>query len=246
MTRKKRIGLITLSAVLLVGGACGAVLWALLETPPFYRQVVNSQPNRAVRQQAAKKFVQQTIQLADDVKHADAWSVEFTQDQVNGWLAEELEQKYAELVPEGVRQPRVQFDEGLLRVGFRYEREHWGGVVSLSLRPWVPAANQLALEIISVRAGLLPIPFEELLRDFAEHFETNGWRLEWYEADGNDVMVLHLDRVNRGRPMLVALELSAGALRLAGGTQQQVADSRAAETEMGQKEPGGQTQSVEK
>ena len=135
MTRKKRIGLIWLCAVLLVGGGCGTVLWALLETPPFYREVVDSQPNRVAREKAAKKFVQHTIQLADDVKHADAWSVEFTQEQVNGWLAEELEQKYDELVPEGVRQPRVQFDEGLFRIGFLYEREHWGGVVSLSLRP---------------------------------------------------------------------------------------------------------------
>jgi hypothetical protein len=112
--------------------------------------------------------------------------------------------------------------DATLEVGFRYQRETWNSVVSVRVRPWVPHPNRLAFEIQAIRAGLVPIPLEHILHELSRQFETEGWRVEWSQANGNDVVMLHLDRSDRlnwtgkDRPVLEGVQVVAGAIRVAG------------------------------
>lgn len=215
MTRK-RFGYVAMLLLLAVAGGGAGLVWALLQVPDFYAEALVVPTDPAVRKQAAKKLVQRTLQLVDDIQRRETWAEEFTQQQVNSWLAEDLHAKFSGLVPPGVRDPRVQFGAGAVHVGFRYEEPNWGGVVSVRVKPWIREPNQLAVEIESVRAGLVPIPLDHLLHEISERFETEGWHMEWRRHASNDVVVLYFDSVAPGDPVLEAIEIGNGWARIAG------------------------------
>ena len=83
----------------------------------------------------------------------------------------------------------------------------------------MPQKNQLALEIESVKAGLVPIPLDSLLQEISRQFETEGWHVEWRQANGNDVLVVHLDGEKPDQPMLESIEVREGVIRISGRRQ---------------------------
>ncbi|MCH7989073.1 MAG: hypothetical protein IID46_07965 [Planctomycetes bacterium] len=214
---RKRLGMMAMCLLLAVGGAAGALLWALTRVPDFYVQALSVEVDPAIRKQSAEEFVANTIQLVQDIEHEPEWSHEFTQDQINSWIVEELHQKYARHVPEGVSEPRVRFENGLIFVGFRYNRKGINGVVSFQARPWVSGPNQLALEIESVRAGVVPIPLDKIIDKVSQHLASKGWLIEWTQSDeGNDIAILHLDPHGQAEAVLETLEVIDGAIRMSG------------------------------
>jgi hypothetical protein len=212
---KIMIAVVVLLGVLCAGGA--GVYWSLKHVPDFYQQALAEKVDPVVRKAAAKKFVQTTLRLVDRIQHEDAWSEEFRQAQINSWLAEELHQKYEEVVPPGVTEPRVQITEGSVLIGFRYEDENFQGVVSVRLRPWVPEPNRLAIEVESVKAGVVPIPLQDVIDEVTDTFKTEGWHVEWQQADGNDVLIVHLDSGGiEDQPTLERIDVVEGAVRIFG------------------------------
>jgi len=209
--------MLVLLAVVAVAACGGAVCWGLWYTPDFYTAAISS-ADPQVRHQHAKQFVQVTMQLFDDIRHEDRWAEEFTEEQVNSWLAEELHQKYGEWVPEGVRQPRVKFEQDSLQLGFQFEHGHWKGVLCAQVKPWVAEANQLAIEIQSVRAGLFPLPLDDLFDDLLADLREHGWHVEVRQTATGDVLVVDLSsRDSRDkRPVLEAINLKPGLLRISG------------------------------
>ncbi len=217
MQRKKWI-LLGVAAFLIVVGAAGTLLWALLRVPDFYAQASESVPrDQKERQQAAKKMVQQTTNFVNNLKHSDEWSATFQQKEVNSWLVEELQQdKYKNLLPEGVSDPRVAIHDGRLQVGFRLQRNGWNGIVSLHLKPWIAQENQLAIEIQSIRAGIVPIPLEDMLHELTKEMVAAGWDVSWNHSHGNDVVVINLNRQKSKTPVVDSLTLEEGQLQIRG------------------------------
>lgn len=212
----KKIVMMAAALLLAVGAGGGAIVWSLVQVPDFYEQALAESPDLVAQQRAAKTFVARTVQLVDDIKHSDTWSQEFDGRQVNAWLANELHSKYAELVPPGIRDPRVGFDENYVLVGFYYETDQWQGVVSLRLRPWVPKPNTLAIEIASIRAGLMPIPLDSVLEELSNQIQTDGWRAEWSQLDGNDVLLVHFDSGAEDQPVLESVQVVGEMVRISG------------------------------
>ena len=77
---RKRLGMMALCLLLAVGGAAGALLWALTRVPEFYVQALSVEVDPAIRKQSAEEFEANTIQLVQDIEHEPEWSEEFTQD----------------------------------------------------------------------------------------------------------------------------------------------------------------------
>lgn len=219
MSRKSLV-LIAILFLLVLGGSTGGVYWSLVQVPEFYQRLLVAEADPVLRKEEAEKLVQRTLRLVDDIKHAATWSEEFTQTQVNSWLAEELNEEYADLIPEGLSDPRVQFSKGSIQIGFRFEQRSFKGVVSLRVKAWVPSENQLAFEIESVRAGLLPIPLEEVFDQVARRLERSGWQVEWTQSDGNDVLVFQLNQAGPNQPVLEQVEVLDKAVRVSGRREQ--------------------------
>ena len=105
-------------------------------------------------------------------------------------------------------------------VGFYYETDQWQGVVSLRLRPWVPQPNTLAIEVASIRAGLMPIPLDSVLEELSNQITADGWRSEWSQLDGNDVLLIHFDSGAEDQPVLESVQVVGEAVRISGSRAQ--------------------------
>ena len=209
--------MLALCLLLSVGGAAGVLLWTLTRVPEFYVQALSVEVDPATRKKSAEEFVANTIQLVEDIEHEPEWFNEFTQDQINSWIVEELYQKYARHVPEGVSEPRVRIVNGLIFIGFHYKQKWFNGVVSFQAKPWISEPNQLALEIESVRAGVVPIPLEKIVGNVPQQLSLKGWKIEWTQSDnGNEIAILHLDPHGQAEAVLERLEVIDGAIQMSG------------------------------
>ncbi len=215
----KRTLLFLFLLLLFLGAGSGGLYWSSSQVPEFYQAALQEQSQPEVRQQKAKQFVQHSMQLVNDVRNKEPrWSQEFSEEQVNAWLAEELHQKFNKWVPKGITDPRVKFDKNQIDLGFHLTLKKWSGIISLKFKPWLMKNHQLVLELDQAKAGLLPIPIDDAISDLIREARNEGWYIEWGQANGNDVLIVHLDRGKSKLPELTALAVEPGFFRLAGKT----------------------------
>lgn len=200
----------------LIGGGAGYVFWSLSQVPEFYAEILEDAPPPEVRKAEAKAFVERAEQLNKAIEEDDAWSAEFTQSEVNGWLAEEAADEAGETYPSEVRDVRVHFTQSRLLVGCRVEQPQWNGVISLALKPSVPAPNRLEIEIESARAGLLPVPLDSVLERVVAALGQNGWQATRRREQGRDFVNVNLERGDTEQPVLESIEIRPGVVRLSG------------------------------
>jgi hypothetical protein len=228
MNRKRTttlVGSLSLLGLLLCG-----LIWSLKYQPTFYLTALAENASPDIRRDQADEFVRSTVELINEIRNDDSWAQEFSEDAVNGWLAEELPAKYGDMLPPEIAAPRIKFEEGTLLLAFQVRHGMWKGVVSGKVRPWVAGPNQLALEIHAVRIGLLPIPVEEMLGDIVNQMNSSGWRMRWKNSGKQDVLVVDLDEdISPGgsgeRPVLEAVDLEPGRLRISGRRSSATADN---------------------
>lgn len=227
---KRKHAAISIGLLLTLGLLVIAVALSFKYRPTFYKAALAQQASPEVRREQAKTFVQTTLQLVAEIRHDDRWSREFSEEAVNGWLAEELPVKYAGWLPPDVAAPRIKFDRGVLRIAFQSRRGVLGAVISGQVRPWVSGPNQLALEIESARIGLVPVPVDEILGDFVRNMNAAGWRMEWKSHGERDVLVVDLDSAELPleggeRPVLEAVDLGPRSLRISGRRSAEIASA---------------------
>jgi hypothetical protein len=92
------------------------------------------------------------------------------------------------------------------------------------LKVWVAGSNQLAIEIESLNAGLIPIPLDDALGRFVDSMNESGWRMQWKQSTSGEVLVVSLDEADTAdasseRAVLETVELVPGKLRIAGRRQ---------------------------
>lgn len=226
MRRKHALiaGSLIASLTALIAGLYGL----LTHQPAFYRDALQGPAATAERQQLAKEFVQAAVGLRNEVIIEDRWRQEFSEAGANAWLAEDLPAQYSEWLPPGVSAPRVRFEKDQLQFAFHTRRGLWSGVISGKLRVWVSRPNELAFEIQSLNAGLIPIPVDDAVGDFVNEMNSAGWRLEWRSSKGGDALVLSLDQVGSegdtpDHPVVESVELLPGRLRVIGGRREELA-----------------------
>ncbi len=220
MSWKRRCG-IALGLLATVAIAIGTSLWwATSQSPEFYRVANQQLVNPVVRKEAAKLFVEQSKQLVQDIQTSSSWSQEFTDAQINAWLAEDFPREHAEWIPPEVSQPRVQIRRDGIRLGLRIDEPgQWSGVVSLHAKVSVSAPNQLAIQLQSIKAGLVPVPIKAIIEQITEQAAQNGVRIEWRRVGEDDVAIVSLIHEGEDAPQLEAVELSAGLIRVTGSSQ---------------------------
>lgn len=199
--------------------------WRLIAwEPPFYQIALQTTlPSDEVRERS-RKLVQQAMQLADEVRNESEFSAEFLEEEVNAWLADELERKYRAWLPSGISQPRVHLEDGRLLIACRVQLEYFSGVASTSASLFVTDDHRLAIWLESLRAGLIPLPFADLLEPTVARIQRDGTRIEWGNARGHDVLLVDLfatpdaDRpgTNTETRELRTVEILPGRLKVSG------------------------------
>jgi hypothetical protein len=162
--------------------------------PRFYREA--EMGSGQDRRKKSAEFLSNVVQLWNGVKSDAHWGAEFTTEQANSYLAENFvtDGTIDNTLPDGVREPRVAFEDGKIHFAFRYGTPPWSTIVSVDLRVWLVQKeyNLVALELESIRAGLMPVSGRSVLERMAETIRQHnrGIEFNWYRHDGHPVALL--------------------------------------------------------
>lgn len=223
-TRLKKVliisAVVAASLVLLVGVTLFALWRASQVVPEFYSDVLDDDSQR--RQLASDTMIQKATVLASDVRKAGRWEAIFTEEELNGWLAVDLEQNHPGALPPEVVDPRVALEDGSLKLGCR---TRWGGletVLSLTMEVYLDEPGVVGLRLRNVRAGALPLPMADVLEQIGQLGGRQGYLVRWQQSGGDPVALIQVDPVVKGDKIVTIdnLELAEGEIYLSGTTDE--------------------------
>src|SRR3954468_24876120 len=164
---------------------------SLTHEPGFYREMVKAP--RSSRGRGAKRLVAQSLQLRNDIVNEATWEAVFRDDEVNDWLAEDLVTYFADQLPPEVHEPRVRFEMDQVTLAFGLDQGPLRSVIWVVARPRVPEPNVLELTLEKIRAGMLPVPPEQVLDRITAHARARGLDVSW-RRDGEENLPVALIR----------------------------------------------------
>ncbi|QDU59249.1 hypothetical protein Pan216_00770 [Planctomycetes bacterium Pan216] len=183
--------------------------------PPFYADRV-SEKDAAKRRELSRRFLSSGSRLFSDIQNSRVWSADFTEEQINAWLAEDFESNLAAYtLPSGVSKPRVAIQGDQIQVGFRYQRGPLATIVHFSARAWVPQRNVLALELSGAKAGALPLPASHTRQVVETIALTNGVEVTW-KRNGRRLVALFRFPRNPEHVVLLKLQIEGNQVALEG------------------------------
>lgn len=216
----------------------GTVYWlwgkALSHQPSFYAKAL-SVP--ATEQQSDGEALERSVlELHNQLRHSGQWQVVFSQDQINGWLAWDLPEKFPGLLPAEVVEPRVAIEPDRMLVAFRYQGGGLDAVVTLTAELFLTdQPNEIGIRISKARAGLVPLSLRLFLDGISDAISSTGIKFRWAQDHGRPVALVtvpsnHQDYAIRD-VQIDSLELRSGELVVAGRSgsapSQRVASSSA-------------------
>lgn len=218
MRRRRLVRAMACLFTLLAMGA-GALGVVLQREPTVYREIVV--PEGPERRRLSGEFSSNIQRLMDSVGAAaeERWSGTFTVDQINSYFAEDFVRVPPFKLPKGVHSPRINIRPEGLTLAFRFGHGFWSTVITIDLNCWLIASepNLVAIELVGVHAGAVPISPQSVLEQIAE--QARQWNLEvnWYRHGGHPVALV---RIQPDRPMpsvlVQRLELQDGKLLIEG------------------------------
>jgi hypothetical protein len=189
--------------------------FSLTYEPYYYRAMVGL--TREQRAGRAKKFVAQSLQLRNDICNEPSWEAVFTDQEVNAWLAEDLVTHFADRLPPEINEPRLMFEADRIILAFQLRQGAVHSVITVVARPRVPGENTVELTLEKIRAGILPVPADNILDRIIEYARSHGVDAEWARKDGFPVVVMrYTPHVEREDVQLEELQISDHQIRLAG------------------------------
>ncbi|MGA2799060.1 MAG: hypothetical protein ABSE63_15885 [Thermoguttaceae bacterium] len=221
MSRRLRITLwigFGIPAVL-IAGLLG-VFFALRYEPKFYRDALAAEPD--TQEKGSDEMLQRTAALVSGVQKPGKWHTRFTAEQINGWLAVDFVKNHHGALPPLFSSPRVAIDPDGIVLACRYEGGIVPTVLTLTVEPYVPEENVMALRIVRVRAGLVPMPLEKVLDGVSDAARRSEWRIEWRQSGGDPVALLSAPPPDNAGDLAVKIEairLGKGDIFVSGATE---------------------------
>lgn len=203
----------------LVAGVVAAiplVVWLMLtHQPTFYRKM--DRLNREQREARAKHFVASSLQLRNDICNESTWEAVFSDQEVNAWLAEDLVAYFADQIPPEVHEPRIAFAADRITFAFQLDQGPFRSVIWVVARARVPEDNVLALTLEKIRAGMIPISAERIIKPLTVQARDHGLDINWSHEEGLPVAQIRFrpDQV-RSDVVLEKLKIRQGQIRLSG------------------------------
>ncbi len=159
----------------------------------------------------------QGLQLRNDICNEPTWEAVFSDQEVNAWLAEDLVSHFADQLPPEVHEPRVLFELDRIILAFQLASAVVQSVITVVARPRVPEGNTVELTLEKIRAGILPVPADNVLDRIVEYARYHGLDVEWTRRDGYPVVLIrYTPNLERDDVQLEEVQIRAGQLRLAG------------------------------
>ncbi|MDZ4783569.1 MAG: hypothetical protein SGJ19_25255 [Planctomycetia bacterium] len=178
---------------LLIGSALALIAVAFLlrmllrQAPEFYREELAL--SAAGQQAASDACLANITATVSQARRAGDWRAEFTEDELNGWLAYDLPNNHPELADEAVGAPRVDFEENRGQIAFEY-RGLVTTYVNVAFDAEVRDQNTLAIRFLQLRGGAVPLPLGSIIEPMTSIAGQLGQPVQWTEEDGYPVALL--------------------------------------------------------
>jgi hypothetical protein len=226
----RRSFLVALGLAVFGAASVAATLFGLLHYEPgHYRRAAVADAETRGKLSAAfmNEFSSFVSSMTTD---PDGWYGTFPDNQINSFLAEQFIKCGLgdKVLPEGISEPRLVFEEDRLQLAFRYRSRLIHTVVSISARIWLPRTepNVVAVQLLGFRAGALPFTAQWLLERISESARQNGIEVSWYRHEGQPVALLRF-QADQARPtyQLTGIQIERGRITISGRS----ADDQAAQ-----------------
>jgi hypothetical protein len=176
-SRWKRLAIVVTGSFMVVSLLAAGVSYLLGRGPVYYQQIETlSDEDRTAE---SRQFVRQSSAIFNQIENETAWSGTFRESHVNAWLAGDFERKHGDLLPRGVSDPRVSFENGRVALAFQLQRGPVTTIVSARGRMWLPESNFVVIELEGVRAGVIPMPSGYVIQTVSAGAKSAGLDLEW-------------------------------------------------------------------
>ncbi len=184
--------LAALFAILLVLAVSAWYVYQSAQVVPEYYEALLDQPME-VLDEAGDQFETEILELQNSAIELGEWQAVFTQDQINGWLASDLPQKFPNSLPREITQPRVALNLDELKIIFRYDSPKLTGIVEASGDAFcTEELNQIAVRIKHIRSGVLTLPIASWTKQIGNILIKNGCPTQWTEQDGDTIALIEL------------------------------------------------------
>lgn len=221
MARKLRIAAVSSFALLLI---LVVALWAAYQAArqvrPFYQQALQLDGDALKR--GSRELESRATALYSDAQQAGRWQAVFTAEQINGWLAVQLPQSHSDpSLPANIREPRVAITPEMLTLGFRTVVAGTDTVVTVDAAPVLTDSGDLAIRLVAVHAGALPLPVLQVAEEIATACQGLSLPVRWTRHEGQPVAVIDLQGTaasNKRQYAIETIELDEGSLFVEGQT----------------------------
>jgi hypothetical protein len=220
MRHPLRVAIVLASGIaVLVVASLLAVYRASQQVPEFYRLAIHCDAQR--REAASKEMLRTATALVNNAQKEGVWEAEFTEEQINGWLAVDLVENHGQALPPEVRDPRVAIHSNGAKIGWRWSGDELSAVFSLDVLLGLAEPNQIALTIRGARAGTVPLPLGQVLDTVTNAARELNLQLTWKKSGGHPVALITIPAPDSEEMKMIVvetIELRQGALYLAGKT----------------------------
>jgi hypothetical protein len=218
------IGFGVLLGLLLLLGA-SLLVWRPWEHEEEWYVEVTAPVEQAARDKqadAGDEFERQALDLRNEARHTGQWEASFTDAQVNGWLAYDLNEKFPGRLPQTIQDPRVKFVADNAKIAFRVKTTKLDAVVIVGVDVYLTEQpNQLAVRLRNANAGLLPLPKKQVVDTVAKAAAKLNVPIEWSQIEGDPVVMLRIpEQIEQieGRLTLETVEVRDGEIHFTGRT----------------------------
>ena len=218
-------------AIVAVSSIAVLAVWGLYraarQEPDFYQAAL--QVESTVQEDAGDALEREILDLHNEARAEGRWEAVFTNEQLNGWLASDLAEKFPNLLPPGTKDPRVAIRAGQAQIACRHQSGTLETVISFALGVHLTEdTNTLAIRISKLRAGTLPLPLKRFLDGISRAAKNADLRLRWTTMNGDPLALVtvpsqHEDYAHRAI-YLETIELREGEIYLSGRTEESAAE----------------------
>ena len=177
--------------LLLLLVALGVVYYFSQQQPDFYATALDRKPEES---KALGSRMEQTVfDIYNSAVIPTTWQGEIVEDEINGWLTSELPEKFHELLPEYIKDPRVKLTKNKLTIACRCTYKDLKGIVVGDFDLFcTDQPNQVAVRIRGLNVGIVPLPVTQFADQITESLQKSGYQSSWTKLEGDPVLLVNV------------------------------------------------------
>jgi hypothetical protein len=164
------------------------VVLSFRSAPTFYTNALTIETSAS--KTAGDEFERRTLDLTNKTKRVGKWSATFSNDQINGWLATDLIEKFPGSLPPSIADPRVDLQAEEISLALHWSWWGLGGVAVLRADIFcTDRPSEIAIRFKGARTGVLSLPIKSIGDAIAGSLASSGFSTRWTEIDGDPVLI---------------------------------------------------------